>query len=114
MLTAKLQLIALTATVLLCVAGYAQSKPEALAQKSDEAWLALIDTGRYAESWKAASAMFQVAVSEKKMGGPGREGAHSAGQREITQARKRNRDEDTAGCSGWRLHRSEVRHQLRT
>ena len=44
----------------------AQEKPEVQAQKSDEAWLALTDSGKYAESWKAASAMFQAGVSETK------------------------------------------------
>lgn len=56
----------LGALTLIAAIGFAQNKPEDLAQKSDVAWLALTDSGRYAESWKAASAMFQAAVSEEK------------------------------------------------
>lgn len=40
-----------------------QQKPEDLAQKSAEAWLALIDSGKYADSWTEASSAFKGAVS---------------------------------------------------
>ena len=43
---------------------HAQQKPEDLAQKSAEAWLALTDSGKYAESWDQASASFKAAVSQ--------------------------------------------------
>ena len=52
--------------LLTTIPGLAQSKPQDYVQKPDEAWLALIDTGKYAESWKTASAMFQAAVDEEK------------------------------------------------
>jgi hypothetical protein len=52
--------------LMLSVAGLAQETPAVLAQKSDEAWLALTDAGRYAESWKAAGAAFQAGVTEEK------------------------------------------------
>src|ERR1700745_4356866 len=45
---------------------HAQQKPEDLAQKSAEAWLALTDSGKYAESWEQASASFKAAVSKDK------------------------------------------------
>src|ERR1700739_2056563 len=44
----------------------AQQKPEELAQKSAEAWLALTDSGKYAESWEQASTAFKDAVSQAK------------------------------------------------
>ena len=34
------------------------------AQKSAEEWLALVDAGNFAESWKTAAAYFQTAVSQ--------------------------------------------------
>jgi hypothetical protein len=34
------------------------------AQKSAEQWLALVDAGNYAESWKTSAAYFQTAVSQ--------------------------------------------------
>ena len=50
---------------LVVTAQVKDSKLEA-AQRADEAWLALVDAGRYAESWKAASAPFHDAVSLDK------------------------------------------------
>ena len=42
----------------------AQQKPEDLAQKSGEAWLALTDSGKYPESWQEASTAFKAAVTQ--------------------------------------------------
>ena len=43
---------------------FAADKPEEIAQKSAEQWLALVDAGKYAESWKTAAGYFQTAVSQ--------------------------------------------------
>lgn len=45
------------------VAPKAQQEPEDLAQKSTEAWLALTNSGKYAESWDKAAQSFKNAVS---------------------------------------------------
>ena len=47
--------------------GPARAEPEAekLATGAALAWLALIDDGRYTESWKQASGYFRGAVTEK-------------------------------------------------
>jgi hypothetical protein len=45
---------------------HAEQKPEELAQKSAEAWLALTDSGKYAESWDQASSLFQSKVTKEK------------------------------------------------
>ncbi|MGO8765782.1 MAG: DUF4019 domain-containing protein [Limisphaerales bacterium] len=37
---------------------------KAAAQKSAEQWLALVDAGKYAESWKTAAGYFQTAVPQ--------------------------------------------------
>ena len=37
---------------------------KAAAQKSAEQWLALVDAGNYAESWKTAAGYFQTAVPQ--------------------------------------------------
>jgi len=47
----------------------AQQKPEDLAQKSAEAWLALTDSGKYAESWDEASQLFKNSVSQERWSG---------------------------------------------
>ena len=39
---------------------------KAAAQNSAEQWLALVDEGNYAESWKTASAYFQTAVPQNQ------------------------------------------------
>jgi hypothetical protein len=43
---------------------FGADKPEEIAQKSAEQWLALVDAGNYAESWKTAAGYFQTAVSQ--------------------------------------------------
>ncbi len=45
---------------------FAAVKPEVEAQKSAEQWLSLIDTGKFAEGWTAASAYLQAAVSQEQ------------------------------------------------
>jgi hypothetical protein len=54
-----LTIVALSGSLL-----FAADKPEEAAQKSAEQWLALVDAGKYAESWKAAAGYFQTAVSQ--------------------------------------------------
>ena len=44
----------------------AAQKPEELAQKSTEAWLALADAGKYAETWDEAAAYFKGAVTKER------------------------------------------------
>jgi hypothetical protein len=41
-----------------------QQKPEDLAQKSADSWLALTDAGNYAESWNEAAQFFKNAVTQ--------------------------------------------------
>jgi len=42
----------------------AQERPEQLAQQSADAWLALVDSGKYAESWQEAAQYFKNAVTK--------------------------------------------------
>ena len=42
----------------------AQQAPEQLAQQSAESWLALVDSGKYAESWQQAASLFKAHVSK--------------------------------------------------
>lgn len=44
----------------------AQQTPEQLAQQSAESWLALVDSGKYAESWQQASSVFQAHVTKSQ------------------------------------------------
>jgi len=39
---------------------------ERVAMRSSEDWVALVDSGRYAESWKSAAEAFRSAVSQEK------------------------------------------------
>jgi hypothetical protein len=55
--------------VSLCAVVLAQPKPEQLAQQSSDAWLALVDSGKYADSWQEASQFFKAAVSKKQWQG---------------------------------------------
>ena len=45
--------------------SYAQQKPEQLAQQSAESWLALVDSGKYADSWQESASLFKAHVSKE-------------------------------------------------
>lgn len=47
-------------------ASFAAETPEDAAQKAAESWLKLVDGGKHAESWDAAAALFQAAVSREQ------------------------------------------------
>jgi len=47
------------------VCAHAQQKPEQLAQQSAESWLALVDSGKYAESWQESASLFKSHVSKE-------------------------------------------------
>jgi uncharacterized protein DUF4019 len=49
----------------LAVCAYAQQKPEQLAQQSAESWLALVDSGKYADSWQESASLFKAHVSKE-------------------------------------------------
>ena len=60
---------ALTLLAIASVSGglpFAAAKPEDEAQKTAEQWLALIDAGKFAESWKTAAEFFQAAVPQEQ------------------------------------------------
>jgi hypothetical protein len=44
--------------------SYAQQKLEQLGQGSSDVWLALIDAGKYADSWQESSSLFKAHVSK--------------------------------------------------
>jgi len=48
------------------LSAQAQQKPEQLAQQSADAWLALVDSGKYADSWQDASSLFKAHVSKEQ------------------------------------------------
>jgi hypothetical protein len=52
--------------LLLVNLAQSQQKPEQVAQKPAEAWLALVDSGKYAESWQEASQLFKSAVTQEQ------------------------------------------------
>ena len=59
-------LLALALVLGICLAVQAQQKSEQLAQQSSDAWLALVDSGKYADSWQEASQLFKAAVTKEK------------------------------------------------
>jgi len=57
--------VLLPAVLILCISAIAQEKPEQqAAQQASDSWLALVDAGRYAESWDEASQLFRNAVTK--------------------------------------------------
>ncbi len=55
-------------TQMLSVSAAAQTpqKPEQLAQQSSEAWLAVVDSGKYAQSWDDTAQSFKAVVSKEQ------------------------------------------------
>jgi len=62
----KTKIFCLTAILILCLAAAAQEKPEQLAQPPAESWLALVDAGKYAESWDQAAQLFRTSVTKEQ------------------------------------------------
>jgi hypothetical protein len=56
-------LLATAVTFSSAIAG-AQQKPEELAQQSAGDWLALVDSGKYSDSWQEAASLFKAAVAK--------------------------------------------------
>jgi len=54
--------VLIAALIAISASAFAQ-KPEDLARQSAEKWLALVDSGNYAESWQQASSIFKGAVN---------------------------------------------------
>jgi Protein of unknown function (DUF4019) len=46
--------------------AHAQQKPEQLAQQAAGDWLALVDSGKHADSWQEASSIFKAHVSKEQ------------------------------------------------
>ncbi len=63
--SAALSLVFLLATSA-SVSAPAQAKPEELAKQSAESWLALVDSGKYADSWEEAASLFKGAVKKEQ------------------------------------------------
>lgn len=71
------------------VALHAQDKPEDVARKSTEQWLALIDAAKYADSYDGAADEFKAQVTKQKwveMAGAARTGVGAFKSRKLTKA----------------------------
>lgn len=62
----KFVLAFLLLMLLLGSSALAQQKPEELALQSADAWLALVDSGKYADSWQEAAQFFKAAVAKEQ------------------------------------------------
>ena len=60
-----LSFLSMFLSVALGLCAYAQQKPEQLAQQSAESWLALVDSGKYADSWQESASLFKAHVSKE-------------------------------------------------
>lgn len=62
----EVKLALLLITLFLGAFAWAEDKPEQLAAQSAEAWLGLVDSGKYADSWQEAAGFFKNAVTKEK------------------------------------------------
>ena len=62
--------VSLLLSLIMLVSPYAvvqaQPKPEQLAQQSSDSWLALVDSGKYADSWQESSQLFKAHVTKEQ------------------------------------------------
>ena len=58
-------LLAIAMLFTLSIGVAAQQTPEKLARQSAESWLALVDSGKYAESWQEAASPFKSHVTKE-------------------------------------------------
>jgi len=53
-------------TLAAAVAASGEDKPEVVAEKASQSWLAVVDAGKYGESWDQAAQSFKKAVTQDK------------------------------------------------
>jgi hypothetical protein len=58
--------VGILALLLGALSMQAQEKPETRAQQSAEAWLQLVDSGKFGESWDDSSSLFKAAVAREQ------------------------------------------------
>jgi hypothetical protein len=58
--------VLLALSLAICISAQAQQKPEQLAQQSADAWLSLVDSGKYADSWQEAASLFKAHVAREQ------------------------------------------------
>jgi hypothetical protein len=59
-------LVFLTLLLAIGASAQAQQKPEQVAQQAAADWLALVDSGKHADSWQEASSIFKAHVSKEQ------------------------------------------------
>ncbi len=57
-------LVLMAAITSLSLATFSQQKPEELARQSADSWLALVDSGKYADSWQESASLFKAHVTK--------------------------------------------------
>jgi len=60
------RILLVLALVFAPVLSSSQEKPEEIAQQAAAGWLALIDSGKYGESWKEAAEIFKTRITQEQ------------------------------------------------
>ena len=63
---AKINVVVIVIVLMTCIATAAGPEKEKAAVVAAQKWLALIDAGNYADSWKEAAGYFRAAVNQEK------------------------------------------------
>lgn len=63
---AKINVVVIVIVLMTCIATAAGPEKEKAAVVAAQKWLALIDAGNYADSWKKAAGYFRAAVNQEK------------------------------------------------
>lgn len=78
----------------------AQQKPQDLAQKAAESWLALTDSGKFAESWDEASSAFKGVLTKDKWIGMLQRVRTPLGLRQSRKLQSADYKKDPPGAAG--------------
>ena len=110
-----LTLLVLTATsqLHLVITRADEAGEKAAAEKATGAWLALVDSGKYAESWDQAAGAVQEASNQRAMGKSDRCGSISPWQTGFQEVDQRSIQQDSPWGSRRRVCRHSVSERFR-
>lgn len=99
--------------VLLSIGAAAQAKPEALAQQSADSWLALVDSGKYADSWDESAQAFKAAVTKDQWQNALKATREPLGKLLSRKVKSATYTKTLPGAPDGELRRDPIRDQLR-
>ena len=86
----------------------AEEKAEKLAQEAAESWLALVDAGKYSQSWNEAASFFKERVTAEQWESAVKSVREPLGKLESRILKRSSVHPDDAWCAGWRVRHPPI------